>query len=84
MTPEPLKKNHVFYVNLDGEGVSDDFPKDEGGKGVTLSDNWIKAIDLKNHKSAVEYALLKIEKEGCAKSKEIIKEAFDMSPSKNQ
>jgi len=37
--PEPLKKQDIFAVNLDGDGVASKFPKEGGANDARLSDN---------------------------------------------
>ena len=55
MKPEPLKKNHIFTVNLDGDGVASEFPKDEEGNDACTSDNWIHAVGINDVKAAVKW-----------------------------
>ncbi len=61
MNPEPLKKNHVFAVNLEGDGVASDFPKDEEGYDACTSDEWIRAVDIKKVKAAVKWLKQSVE-----------------------
>lgn len=38
------KRHHVFAVNLDGDGVTSDLPKDEDGNVAATSDTWIEVL----------------------------------------
>ena len=62
MTKEPINKHHIFAVNIDGDGVADESPKDEDGNNACLSDTWINAVDIEDVKSAVEWQIIKDEK----------------------
>ena len=75
--PEPLKKQDIFAVNLDGDGVASKFPKDGGGNDACLSDNWIKVIPLDKHKSVIEYIEERLKPQMEEDFKRLLNKAFE-------